>query len=153
MKSSLLKQSELEEVYSFIANGDTSGALSFIKLWTIYCHEFDDLVDEEFNVIELVNTNNTLTKLLTSEFFIKYSQLLLPQIYLAAESYQASETNQKDTAIGEYLSHEGNNMLRTVALITGGYDHLVRCSVKIRELTYKEHPSATIITEEFNTDK
>lgn len=150
MKSSLLKQSELEEVYSFIAKDDTT-ALLFIKLWTIYCHEFDDLVDEEFNVIELVKTNNTLTKLLTSEFFIKYSQLLLPQIYLAAESYQESETNQKDTAIGVYLSHEGNNMLRTVALITGGYDHLVSCSIKIRDLTYKEHPS--IVVEEFNQTK
>jgi hypothetical protein len=38
------------------------------------------------------------------------------------------------------LSHEGNNMLRVVALITGGFKHLEMVSSKLRELTFIEHP-------------
>lgn len=130
---------ELLNLYEEIAFGNKD-ALDFVKLWSIYCHMFDDIVDEDFNVVNLIETNNELIKILTCKFFTDYSSLLLPQIYLAAESYQASETTKKDNFLGVYLSHEGNNMLRLVALITGGFNHLVKMSEKIRSLTYVEHP-------------
>jgi hypothetical protein len=78
--------------------------------------------------------------LLTCEFFEAHKFLLLPQMYLAAEAYEASETSEKDSFLGTYLSHEGNNMLRTVALITGGYKLLSEVSEEIRRLTYLDHP-------------
>lgn len=139
MRNNCLDNNTIEELYEFIAKGDLE-ALKFIKLWSTYAHRFDDLIDEEFNVAELIKTNNELTGLLTCKFFQTYTPTLLPQLYLAAEAYQASETVEKDTMTGICLSHEGNNMLRTVALICGGFDHLLSVSIKIRELTLLEHP-------------
>lgn len=134
-----LPDDKLLDFYKEISFGNED-AFAFVKLWTLYCHKFDDIIDEDFSVVDLIETNNELTKLLTCKFFTDYSSLLLPQIYLSAESYQASETSKKDNFLGVYLSHEGNNLLRLVALITGGYNHLVKMSEKIRELTYVEHP-------------
>ena len=129
----------LESLIVKTANGNTE-AQKFLELWYSYAHQFDDLIDERFSVVDLINANNELARLLTTEFFESHKFLLLPQLYLAAEAYQASETTQKDTFVGTYLSHEGNNMLRTVALITGGWRLLAEVSEEIRRITYLEHP-------------
>lgn len=132
--------SVFKELLLKTANGNDEAA-KFLALWYSYAHKFDDLIDENFSVPELIAAGNELTALLTCEFFCDHKFILLPQIYLAAEAYQASETSQKDSFLGVYLSHEGNNMLRTVALITGGYNLLVKVSEEIRTLTYVEHPT------------
>jgi hypothetical protein len=115
-------------------------ALKFLTLWYRYAHKFDDLIDEDFSVKELIEAQLEHAALLTCEFFGSHKFLLLPQMYLAAEAYEASETSEKDSFLGTYLSHEGNNMLRTVALITGGYKLLSEVSEEIRRLTYLDHP-------------
>lgn len=134
-----LTQDEIRTLYWFTANGD-NGAFEFLSHWSVYCHRFDDLVDVDFNALELIETNNELLRLTTCKFFRANAEILLPQIYLAAEAYRASEGEEKGTALGIHLSHEGNNMLRVVALITGGFNHLVEVSKKVRGLTYVEHP-------------
>jgi hypothetical protein len=121
------------------ANGNAE-ALKFLKLWYLYAHKFDDLIDEDFSVRDLIEAQLEHAALLTCSFFEEHKFLLLPQMYLAAEAYEASETSQKDSFIGVYLSHEGNNMLRTVALITGGYTLLREVSEGIRLITYTDHP-------------
>lgn len=140
MKKNLSDQ-ELKRFYERICLGNEE-AFYFINKWLIYSHKFDDLVDEEFNIVKLVETNVELHEVLTCPFFQSHASKLLPAIYLAAESYQASETTQKDSAIGGYLSHEGNNVVRIVALICGGYKHLVKISSELRILTYIEHPDS-----------
>ncbi len=57
--------------------------------------------------------------------------------------YVMSERLKKDKATlayGNYLSHKGNDMLRFVALVTGGEDHLAYVSEALRLLTIQEHP-------------
>src|SRR5689334_23197610 len=85
-----LKESKVKELYREIANKD-AGAYEFIELWSRYAHKFDDLIDEKFDLEALISTNNDLTRLLTCEFFIRNKEFLIGQIYLAAESYFASE--------------------------------------------------------------
>lgn len=131
--------SAFKELLKQTANGNEE-AFKFLALWISYAHKFDDLIDEHFSVAELINANNELAALLTCEFFTDHKFILLPQIYLAAEAYQASETSQKDSFLGVYLSHEGNNVIRTVALITGGYNLLVKISESLRTIVYLEHP-------------
>jgi hypothetical protein len=138
MKSNL-EEDQITDFYLKVANGN-SDALEFLNLWASYAHKLDDLVDEEFNVVSLIDSNLDLARLTTTRFFTLHAPLLLAQIYLAAESYQASETLNKGTWLGIMLSHEGNNMLRVVALITGGFKHLEMVSSKLRELTFIEHP-------------
>jgi hypothetical protein len=140
MKSNLT-QEFLKEFYLKLCKGNEE-AFYFVSKWSVYCHKFDDLVDENFDVIRLVETNVELHEVLTCPFFRVHGDKLLPLIYLAAESYQASETTQKDTAVGGYLSHEGNNVLRVVALICGDYKHFVEMSEEIRRMTYVEHPDS-----------
>lgn len=134
-----IAQERLNLFYHHVANGDDE-AFKFITLYTKYCHEIDDLVDESFIVEDLMKSQVSLSCVFSCEFFKKYFSILFTQIHLAGETYQASETTEKDTALGEFLSHEGNNVLRTVALLTGGYRHLVDVSQQIRLLTYEEHP-------------
>lgn len=138
MKSNLTQQ-EIKDFYLEICKGDQE-AFKFVCLWQTYCHDFDDLVDEDFSVQKLIVTNNNLTELLTCAFFKQYGSVILPLVYLSAEAYQASETTEKDSSLGLHLSHEGNNMLRLVSLIMGGYNHMVSMSKQIRILTYREHP-------------
>ena len=133
-----LSQEQIEAFYEDIANGDKD-ALAFIIGWQTYSHEFDDLVDEGFDLEKGIKNNVRLMGLFTSKFFGFNSHQLLPAILLAAEAYKASNTTDKDTGLGEYLSHEGNNVLRVVALITGGFEHMARISNEIRRLTYLEH--------------
>lgn len=138
MKSNL-HQEDIERFYKGITCNNPE-AFEFITLWSRYIHMFDDLVDEKSSILDRIETNNELIKLMNCDFYKQHHQRLLPQIYLIAESYLASETSQKDTALGGFLSHEANNMLRLVALICGGWDHLKFISEDIRHLTYIEHP-------------
>jgi len=139
-----LQESTIVKLYEEISNKD-SEALEFIKLWSVYCHKFDDLVDEEFNVEKLVECNNEMIRLLSSKFFQKNKEFLISQIYIAAWNYKHSEdlkfsSRYEERLLAQYLSHEGNNMLLTVALITGGYDLMKKVAPKILNLTYVEHP-------------
>lgn len=134
-----INQKELKEFYLLVANGNED-AYNFIALWQTYCHSFDDLVDDKCTVEDLIENNLGLAKVMKNRFFSQHAELLYPQIYLSAEAYRASEKEEKDTNLGEFLSHEGNNMIRTVALITGGFPHLIEMSKEIRRLTYVEHP-------------
>lgn len=132
-------QNKFDEIAKLAANGNED-AYVFIKLWHSYAHMFDDLIDENFSIENLIAASNEKTKLLTCKFFREYGASLLPLIYLSAEAYQASETLEKDSFLGLYLSHEGNNIIRAVALITGDFKLLVKVSTEIRKLTYEEHP-------------
>lgn len=134
-----VSQKELSKFYQFVSNGNED-AYNFICLWQTYCHSFDDLVDEKHTVENLIENNLGLAKVMKNKFFSQHAELLYPQIYLSAEAYRASELDEQSTTLGEFLSHEGNNMIRTVALITGGFKHLVEVSREVRRLTYIEHP-------------
>jgi hypothetical protein len=134
-----ISQKDLKDFYSLVANNNED-AYNFIVLWQTYCHSFDDLVDDKCTVEELINNNLGLAKVMKNKFFSLHAELLYPQIYLSAEAYRASEKEEKNTSLGEFLSHEGNNMIRTVALITGGFQHLIKISQEIRRLMYIEHP-------------
>lgn len=141
-----LKEELVEKLYSEIALED-SECIEFLKLYTRYCHEIDDMVDEHFCVENLIKTNNDLIRLMTCKYFIRNQQFLVGQLYLAAEAYLASEelktsSKYEERLCANYLSHEGNSMLLTVALLQGGFEHLRKVAMQVRKLTYLEHPLA-----------
>jgi hypothetical protein len=136
---------EAEILFKEIANGDGE-ALNFIRLWSSYCHTFDDLVDGDTSPTALAFAENQglFTRLLFCPFFRRYEQDSLILRALISEAHTASEdmrksSNPRERDWGLFLSHSGNDMLRFVALVTGGEKHLIEMSRKIRELTLKEH--------------
>lgn len=135
---------EAETIFKSTANGDEE-ALLFIALWSSYCHLLDDLIDKEIapTALKFIECNNLLTRLLTCEFFLRHRNIILTLKCLIGENYAASESMRtQDGRIkdwGLFLSHSGNDMLRFVALVTGGEAHLNSISAQLRDLTLKEH--------------
>lgn len=128
-----------------IANGDKD-ALLVCRLWTTYCHKFDDLVDSDVPLTadNMVECNNVLTRMLTNSFFVQYKDLLMLNLIMVGEAYAAAENMKvmpgvKEQEWAAYLRHSGNDFLRLIALLTGGEKHLANMSRKLRELSIKDH--------------
>ena len=140
---------EAIELFKEIANEDAD-AYQFICLFSSYGHLFDDLIDKDVSQSpeSLLELSRLLLRLTTCKFYDKYRQTIMSLQILIGESYITSEKLRKDRnniqeyQYGLFLSHAGNDMLRFVALVTGGENHLNYISGKLRELTIKEHPDS-----------
>lgn len=137
--------SEAENLFEEICKGDES-ALQFCKLWSTYCHEFDDLVDGDTKptALAFAETQHIFARLMNCEFYKKYApdiqllRILISEYYTESEEMRSSK-NPRLREWGLLQSHCGNDMLRFVALVTGGEKHLRDMSRKLRILTLKEH--------------
>lgn len=135
---------EAEQLFADIANGDEA-ALQFIRLWSSYCHLFDDLIDGDLapTAIKFAECENLLARLLSCEFFKRHSEIILVLRIMISEAHTASEylraLQGRERDWGLFLSHSGNDMLRFVAVVTGGEKHLASISARLRNLTLKEH--------------
>ncbi len=118
-----------------ISNGDIK-ALICAELAVSYFHTFDDVVDgDKFGCARtMTECNNLFARLLCCEFFRLHQGVLLPQLILIADDYATSNECKRY----DFLRHNGNNFLRLIALITGGENHLVRCSRKLLDSAFKE---------------
>lgn len=144
MKKALEQSSEAKELF-LEAAGEDGEAARFLMLWSSYCHSLDDLVDGDIapTALKFIECNNLLTRLLTCEFFTSHRnnilvlKCLIGESFLASEELRRGEGREKDW--GLFLSHSGNDMVRFVALVTGGESKLNSISRKLRALTLKEH--------------
>lgn len=138
---------EAEDIFKEIT-GDNEEAYKFICLWSSYCHKFDDLVDKDvnFSTENLLELNRILLRLTTCKFYDDYRptvmalQIMIGENYVASEKLRIAKKDLPSFQLGLFLSHCGNDMLRFVALVVGGENHLNYVSEKLRELTIKEHP-------------
>lgn len=140
---------EAQDLFKIIAN-ENEDAYKFICLWSSYCHLFDDIIDKDKvgDINSLLELNRILLRFTTCKFYDDYRQTIMSLQILIGESYQASESLRKNKEdiksfnLGLFLSHSGNDMLRFVALVTGGENHLNYVSKELRALTIKEHPDS-----------
>lgn len=127
-----------------VANGNVD-AKEFVLLWTTYCHKFDDLVDGDTapSAENLVECNNVLLRICNSRFFTQHYAALSVVILLTAETYAACERLKKSESTyekewAEMFRHCGNDVLRAVALLTGGEKHLNYVSNLLREFAVED---------------
>lgn len=123
---------------------DGQDAKTFLHHYGIYCHNIDDIVDEHVTEPEVIlNTHMQALKLFSSNFYRKYQDVLYPCIInihhtwldsVAMES--SSELWQKEQA--DVLRLVGIEIKLVVIELLGGYEARRKCSVAVRENTYKK---------------
>lgn len=139
MKDNSITQEELERIYQEAAAGDDS-AFKFILAWGNYVHTIDDIVDGDMSPSNR-NINRLMfsaAQLYSSDFYRLYSYCLYPLIALITADY--SDSNEEGIPNAQFLASTGNNMIKMIAFIKGGYPLLEVISTKLNVLSAKAHP-------------
>lgn len=136
-----------DQLYDRAANGDRS-AREYIELWNRYCHAVDDLVDasDRPGPEELLAVFAQAAVLYSHEFHRRHATTLLPVVLLVTSAYADSvKCEGKDGWAGQLadvLRFAGNEMVKTVALLTGGYPLVRDLSPVLWAVSYGEHHDA-----------
>lgn len=130
-------QEELERIYQEAANGNDE-AFRFIVAWQTYCHGIDDLVDEDIKEKrQTINLFFQAATLYSSNYWLKYSHALYPLIALITVDF--ADSNEPEMPNSQFLAASGNNMIKAVAFIQGGYSLLEQVSGKLNKLSARTH--------------
>lgn len=132
----------MKNILDLAANGNAQARLC-LDLAVTFFHNSDDIIDCDMllTVRELTKYNNMLARLFTCEFFKQFSGILMVQMALIGDDYAASEESPEWIM----LRHCGNNFVRTIALLTGGEDLMVRVSKMLRDYSIKDQYTSTNI--------
>lgn len=135
---------DLEYIYEKAAGRDQQ-ALQFLHAWNLYCHRIDDFLDEEKrSPEELVGILVDANVLYTLPFFRAHAMELYPVVSLITRTYgdsiwlSSSMDGWKKQA-GNVLRFVGNDMVKIVAQLTGGYDLAREVSGHLIMLSHEEH--------------
>jgi hypothetical protein len=119
-------------------------AMDFLLRWTAYVHAIDDIEDEkttsEFRLAAFIQA----VELYTCPFFLRHSAALkqvvlnCTNIYADSLAWEKSEDKWKRD-FSNWARHGGTEMVLAVAAIVGGYAHMRRVSLEIREQNYCTH--------------
>jgi len=133
-----------EDIYKLAANENLE-ALAFLMAFNHYCHETDDLMDNPEKDYEKFLTILAYANVLYScPFYQKNVQKLQPIIRQVTSRYADSVRMEKSEKAWEKqwadtLRFCGNDLVETVAEITGGYELLRKVSPLLRECSWKDH--------------
>lgn len=116
-------------------------AMDFVVRWTAYVHAIDDIEDEETTPEFRLAAFIMALELYTSPFFVRHAAALkqvalnCTSLYADSVAWEKSEDQfKKDFA--NFARHGGTEMVLAVASIVGGYAHMRRVSLEIREQQY-----------------
>lgn len=118
-----------QDILNQLCLGNTE-ASSFLKLWSQYVHDIDDLVDGDVTTKESQIRSYALAcVVLTHPFFIKHVDRLRDVVLLITNDYADSvawegSKEEWQRRFSDVLRHSGATMVREVMLLVGGYDHL-----------------------------
>lgn len=118
-------------------------ALVFLLSFTAYAHAIDDLIDEESSPESLLTMCVQANEMYSTPFWLAHSARLGGVIGLIANAYADSiawEQHSEDwkRRMADVLRQAGNEMLMAVAQIVGGWQHMRRISMRVRECAYHE---------------
>ena len=134
-----MRQMELKRVC--LGNAE---AMEFLTRWANYVHAIDDIEDEattpEFRLATFIQA----LELYTSPFFMKHAAALKVLVLNCTNAYADSlawekSTDQFKRDFANFARHGGTEMVLAVAGIVGGYGHMRRVSLEIREQQYCTH--------------
>lgn len=131
----------LEDLHKKAANED-SFAMVFLNLWSEYCHDIDDLIDEKKHDAETLCKLLILANVLYStHFYVNHAtalKLVVLNITNAyADSVKWDKAGDWQGKWADTLRFAGAEMVTAVAMITGGYDLVRQISPLLREVNWK----------------
>lgn len=114
-------------------------AADFLAHWIGYVHAVDDLCDGHQPVEHAPAMFAAAATLYGSPFYRQHAATLAPIVLLLTNTYEdanrlALSDHLADQSAADVLRHCGGEMVRAVALLCGGYQHLQRVSA--RQLTH-----------------
>ena len=128
---------DVEKLYMEASNGNDE-AFKFLIGFNNYCHGIDDIVDGEVKDSEgIVAIFFTAAVIFHNNYWIKNSKHLLPVLILITNDYV--DSNNEKEKLRDMLRFCGNNMIKIVAFIEGGYELMRQVSPKLNALSYREH--------------
>lgn len=136
-----------DQLYDKAANGDRS-AREYLELWNRYCHAVDDLVDapERPSPESLLDVFVQAAVLYSHDFHRRHASTLLPVVMLVTSAYADSVKCERKEgwagALADVLRFSGNEMVKAVAMLTGGYPLVRDLSPVLWAVSYGEHHDA-----------
>lgn len=136
-------------------NGDAGAVQCFLHFYKIM-HGWDDLVDKDQELTdEQIDTPfiELFMGLMTNVFYKQHYHLLQPVVIMSINAWRDSTWLERQSDTGRRFAYVLRtypaDVLITIALITGGYDHMRTVSKKIREILMNLE-SFEAYTEELN---
>lgn len=123
------------------ANGNPAGA-EFLALWHRLNHEVDDVVDEgKWDSDSILEVLMLACMVYSSAFYRQHAERLSAVVLVATNTWLDSCKWEKDPALwkrrfAEVMRHAGNDVVYTVAMITGGWEHLRKISAPTMAASY-----------------
>lgn len=128
---------EFEQLQMEVAKGNRE-ALDFINSFNVTCHAVDDIIDEKkSDAIFVLDTFMAFINTMNHSYYLKNKTSLLPILLLCLNDY--ADSNLPSEKFKDVLRFSGNYMLKVVAFIEGGYNHMRYVSPKLNALAYKTH--------------
>lgn len=119
-------------------------ASDFLRLWSLYVHGIDDVIDEPKGPEATLETFMLAAFVYTHPFFLA-NVLSLRQIAVNctnayADTVMWERSNEAwRRSFSDHYRHFGAEMVIAVAAICGGYRHARSISPALREICWKEH--------------
>lgn len=135
---------QVQAIYKEAA-GDDPQALDFLTAFHGYSHEIDDLIDDHVGdgekFVEILIFGNIMY---TMPFYRRHAAVLGPFILLITSTYCDSVIMENsdlawENAMADTLRFVGNDMVRMVAQLTGGWARMRTVSGKLHDLAYHCH--------------
>lgn len=119
--------------------GDADARAFLEPWWADYCHLIDDIVDGHAPPEAAIRMGSLAATLYSSRFYQRHAAVLHLQVQLITNAFHDSlELAGRSEPFARQLAgvyrHAGGDMVRAVALLCGGYDHLRRLSLRLHLL-------------------
>jgi len=121
-------------------------AMDFLaNYWARYCHEIDDIIDGDRTGPEkILSTFALAIELYSHPFYLKHLEAMkatarnITNTYADTVAWEKSEVEWQ-RLWADYHRHCSNEMVLTIAMICGGYDHARAIMPEMRATAYHEH--------------
>ena len=122
-------------------------AIAFLVLWNDLLESADDVVDENTTTEFKISTYELFNRVYSHPYYLKHLREFTLLVSLINNAYADSEEAMKSNLpwkkeLGDVLRHSSGEMIRAVALLEGGWQHLRSMSMKFWEACYYQHHSA-----------
>lgn len=119
-------------------------AIAFLVGWHRLCHLIDDVVDGDAPARDAIKVGRWANELYSCPFYIAHRHTLQPQVLLITAIYEdsidmAASEQAWEKREADVIRSCGADMVRLVAFIVGGYEHMRKYSRMLREHCYHEH--------------
>lgn len=135
---------ERSAFYRTVANGNEL-AREWLCLFHDYCHELDDVIDiPDWSPARVLAVFERANLIYTHPFYAAYRAQLTPAIQVATAIYSDANHWEKEPDLwkkqwADVMRHSGNEVIFSVAFITGGYAHLKSITRPMLAMCYIYH--------------